>query len=114
MASWFYGRLEGDGNEVARRGTKASGLRVIAETRDYKIAVNLHHDGAQDIARVELTPKLGDMGRVVFSSSEPLYALTRDGWKKHLVRLLEQAGPGVLDEIMREYAERKLREKSDA
>ena len=110
----FYGRLEGDGNEVTRRGTKSSGLRVIAETRDYKIAVYLHHDGAQDIARVELARGEDGMGRVIFSSTSPMDAIPRDGWKEHLKSLLNRAPAGVMDEIIQEYAERKLRERSGA
>ena len=95
---------------MTRRGTKSSGLRVVAETRDYKIAVHLHHDGAQDIARVELARGEDGMGRVIFSSTSPMDAISRDGWKEHLKSMLDHAPAGVMDEIIQEYAAKKLRE----
>jgi hypothetical protein len=42
----LYGRLQGNRGEATRTGSKASGIRTIAETWKSKVTVELEHDGS--------------------------------------------------------------------
>lgn len=52
----LYGRLQGNRGEATRTGSKASGIRTVAETWGSKVTVHLSHDGS---CVVYATPKRG-------------------------------------------------------
>lgn len=59
--SHFYGTIDGQAGQATRRGSKNSGLRVVAASWDGAVEVTLRHDEAKgyDVAEVSLIPWQG-------------------------------------------------------